>query len=333
MFGRYALSLSVATLLLAACAGPRSAFSPATSPALLRFSRFPANVVYASDYLTDQVLIYNQDGRHEPVGQIVDGIYYPEGMAVDGEGNLYVVNNSSVTVYPRGKTKPNRALSGANSPESIAVGTDGTVYVGTYCSACPQKVAVYSPGASSPSYFIEDANIDQTTGLALDAANNLYVGYTDVAGYVGRISEYSPGSHGPGTQLQLSFSWTHGIIFDPKGKMVVVDSRAEAVEVFKHTKKPPYWSLSEEFSVPGNPWYCGFNRRQSQLFISQNRYDNKVVVYSYPAGKLLGSFAGVPGGDLLGLATYSDGSQRTAAQPAHAAGENERRGRRHEGRD
>jgi sugar lactone lactonase YvrE len=285
----------------------------------LRFSRFPANVVYASDYLNDLVLIYNQAGKHEAVGQIGDGIDYPEGMAVDSDGNLYVVNGSAynVTVYPRGKTKPLRTLSGATSPESIAVGSDGTVYVGSICSACPQKVAVYSPGATSPSYYIEDANISQTTGLALDAANNLYIGYTDVSGYVGRISEYPPGSHGPGTQLPLSFTWTHGILFDPKGQMIVVDSRAQTVEIFKHTKKPPYWSLAGEFSVPGNPWYCGFNRAKNQLYISQNRYDNEVDVYSYPAGKLLGTLVGIPGGDLMGLATYSSGSQRAAPKLPH----------------
>ena len=208
--------------------------------------------------------------------------------------------------------KPVRTLSGATAPESIAVGTDGTVYVGTICSACPEKVTVYSPGASTPSYYIRDSKIYQTTGLALDGANNLYVGYTDATGYVGRISEYPPGSHGPGTQLPLSFSWPHGIVFDANGNLVVVDSRDQAVDIFKHTKKPPHWAPSGEFSVPGNPWYCGFNRAGNQLYISQNRNDNEVDVYSYPAGKLLGTLVGIPGGDLLGLATYSAGSQRAA---------------------
>ncbi len=293
---------------------PTSAPQQARSLPNLRFSHLPANVAYASDYVNDLVLIYNQAGKHEPVGQISEGLDYPEGLAVDNAGTLYVTNgsNSTVTVYPRGKMKPVRTLSGATAPESIAVGTDGTVYVGTICSACPQKVMVYSPGATTPSYSIRDSKIEQTTGLALDAANNLYVGYTSATGYAGRISEYPPGSRGPGTQLPMSFSWTHGMVFDAKGDLVVVDSKAQAVEVFKHTKKSPHWSPSGEFTVPGNPWYCGFNRAGDQLYISQNREDNEADIYSYPAGKLLGTLAGIPGGDLLGLTTYSAGSRRAA---------------------
>jgi sugar lactone lactonase YvrE len=291
---------------------PASAPQHARSVPNLRFSHLPANVAYASDYVNDLVLIYNQAGKHEPVGQISEGLDYPEGIAVDSAGTLYVANgsNSTVTVYPRGKAKAVRTLSGAAAPESIAVGTDGTVYVGTICSACPEKVTVYAPGATKPSYAIQDAKIYQTSGLALDGANNLYVGYTDATGYIGRISEYPPGSRGPGTQLPLSFRWAHGIVFDAKGNLVVVDSKAQAVDIFKPTKKSPHWLPSGEFSVPGNPWYCGFNRAGNQLYISQNRNDNKVDVYSYPAGKLLGTLVGIPGGDLIGLTTYSARSQR-----------------------
>ncbi|MGA8575581.1 MAG: hypothetical protein WB609_07860 [Candidatus Cybelea sp.] len=280
-----------------------------------RASRLPANVVYASDYVNNVVLIYSQTGKHQsPIGQIVDGLDYPEAMAVDPAGDLYVLNGSDgdpLTVYRPGKQKPYRMLT-THSPGSLAVGADGTVYVGEICSACPDKVAVYLPGASAPSYDIDDSNIYETSGLALDSANNLYVGYID-DNFVGRIVEYPPGSHGPGTQLPLTFSRVRGITFDSAGKMVVVDTGNQVVDVLKQTKKAPYWIRTAQFPVPGDPWYAAFNAAKDRLYINQNRYNNEVDVYSYPGGKLVNSFVGIPGGDFYGVAVSPAASERSRA--------------------
>jgi len=216
------------------------------------------------------VLIYGQAGTHQPpIGQIADEIDYPEAMAVDTEQNLYVLNGSDgapLTVYRPGKKKPYRMLT-TRSPGSVAVGADGTVYVGEICSACSQKVAVYLPGATAPSYYITDNKISQTTNVALDKAGNLYVAHTD-SNYIGRIAEYPPGSHGPGNQLALTFAWVHGITSDSAGRMAVVDTGNQVVDVLKHQKKVPYWVQTAQFSVPGHPWYSAFDAAKDRLYIN-----------------------------------------------------------------
>jgi sugar lactone lactonase YvrE len=312
LFSRRVLGLAAILMVASGCGGSRlapqapAAIASNNGPAIpyLRRGHLAANVIYASDYLNGVVLIYNQKGKHQsPIGQIGAGIDTPEGMAVDAQRNLYVVNtsNDTVTVYAFGKRNPIRTLTQADSPESIAVGSDGTIYVGEWCSACTNKVVVYLPGATTPSYFIDDSKIGQTTGVALDRDNNLYVGFTDNEG-VGRIAEYPPGSHGPGTELNLGFAWTHGLAFDAQGRLVVVDTGNRVVDVFKHKKKSPYWVRTAQFTTAGNPWYCAFDPLQQRLYVNESRYGNEVDVYTYPAGKLIDTIRGIPGGDLLAVA-------------------------------
>ena len=71
-------------------------------------------LIYVSDYTQSLILIYPQGGESSgPIGEIVNGISNPQGIAVDSAGTLYVANqgNNTITEYPFGATDPSVTLS------------------------------------------------------------------------------------------------------------------------------------------------------------------------------------------------------------------------------
>jgi DNA-binding beta-propeller fold protein YncE len=257
-------------------------------------------LLYVADYLNGIVLIYRESGKNRaPIGQITAGISYPNSIAVDASGNLYVVNDpQNVQVYAPGTRTPKETLSPDVYADSVTVGADGTVYVGSDCSACTDKIDVFTGGALTPSYVITDPDVAIVYGMALDAANNLYVVHSD-PNENSRISVFPPGSHGPGTDLGLRFSAAEDVAFDAAGNMVVVDALANEVYVYAPNSKTPKF----QFSTPPRPWALAFNAAETKLYINQNRDTPQVDVFSYPRGKLIETIPLIPGGDASGVAT------------------------------
>ena len=95
-------------------------------------------LVFVSDELNNVVYIYLQAGKNRQVGEIT-GLSYPEGLATDAFGNLFVPNQFSVTdpdevsrvfVFAPPYTKGPRVLSDADYfPVDVAVSPQGVVAV------------------------------------------------------------------------------------------------------------------------------------------------------------------------------------------------------------
>jgi DNA-binding beta-propeller fold protein YncE len=300
-------SLISALALLAGCetgaSGGMLSFSrlaPLAQPSREAAKHASRGLLYVADYLNGVVLIYRESGKNRaPIGQITAGISYPNSIAVDASGNLYVVNDpQNVQVYAPGTRTPKETLSPDVYAASVTVGADGTVYVGTDCSACTNKIDVFSGGALTPSYSISDPDVAIVYGMALDAANNLYVVHSD-PDENSRISVFPPGSHGPGTDLGLRFSAAEDVAFDAAGNMLVVDALANEVYVYAPNSKTPKF----QFSTPPRPWSLAFNAAETKLYINQNRDTPQVDVFSYPRGNLIETIPLIPGGDASGVAT------------------------------
>lgn len=86
------------------------------------------SAIYVADALKGTVDVFNASGKL--TGTITKGLQNPAGLVVDGNQNLSVANNKTVTMYANGQSTPSRTLVDANgSPDNICVARDGTVYV------------------------------------------------------------------------------------------------------------------------------------------------------------------------------------------------------------
>jgi sugar lactone lactonase YvrE len=224
-FGRCALGICVAGVMLAGCGGPEP---PIGAPATVGSSQGASGptasamvtsgkakrskgVLFVSN-LIGSIRIYSADihEKNPPLLRtITDGTSRPEGVWIDRKDTLYVVNASngsqgpSLNEYKRGASEPFRTITNGllYLPGAVAVGNDGTVYVNSVgeseSGGLIGEVVVYAPGKTTPKETIalpEGPEYGMTAGgIALDSQGNVYVaneGNIDVV----NVFEITPGS-------------------------------------------------------------------------------------------------------------------------------------------
>ncbi len=148
--------------------------------------------VYVSDEGANAVFVYPAGvDNPSPSATITDGIQDPLGIAVDGNGTLYVANfvggagpgvsgTGSVTIYKRGSTHPALTITSINSPVAVAVDGHGTLYVDEDDSKTP-LIAEFAPGATTPTKSVIATRISGIEpfmgGMTVDKAGNLYAAF------------------------------------------------------------------------------------------------------------------------------------------------------------
>ena len=190
------------------------------------------------------------NGNAAPIAVIAGGntgLDYPQGIALDSSGKLYVVGfvsgvGTSVNVYPagsNGNVSPAANIVGADTeldlPIGIALDSGGNIYVSNGFGGPTQRgsVTVYRAGSSGdavPSNVITSNNtgIDFARSIAVDSGGNIYLA-NDFAFGVGSIDIYPAGSYatsppvatiaGDNTELSDPF----GVALDSSGNIYVLN--------------------------------------------------------------------------------------------------------------
>jgi sugar lactone lactonase YvrE len=165
-----------------------------------------------------------------PIATISDAVHDPYGMVRDSSGTLYVANGSSSTVteYPRGKTKASATIKdGVNQPFGLAKDSAGTLYVGNTGGSQP-GVAEYPPGSATPSALIGGYGREGPGGMTLDRNGALFAGCQRFVQYrdFGDVCELLKGT----TQVAplhlrgLGTPTPRGLAFDKEGRLWVATS-------------------------------------------------------------------------------------------------------------
>lgn len=243
-------------------------------------------LLYASDARQNVVDVFSVPD-YSMVGQITDGINQPEGLAVDGSGNLYVANvtGDTITVYQPGTTSPSLTLTESDGPLDVAVASNGYVYAGDHGGG----LDVYPPGATSPSTRLTNSLFSRAAGVGVDESNNVFAA-GDIGATRGVVIEFVNGS-GSGTNLGLTgLVEPTGVIVDKNNNLIISNFKRRKIFIYP----PGQTSPSGKIGVPF-PDRSAINQAENKIYVPEGDR-NRVGVFTYPAGKLvttipIGAFA------------------------------------------
>src|ERR1700678_3743842 len=186
---------------------------------------------------------------------------YPQGIALDSGGNLYVEGivsgvGSSVNVYPSGSSgnvSPAAIIIGADTeldlPIGIALDSGGNIYVSNGFGGPTQRgsVTVYGAGSSGDAVPINvitsnNTGINDASSIAVDSSGNIYVA-NDFPFGVRSIDIYPAGSYATGPPIatiagdNTELSDPFAVALDSSGNIYVLnqsdDGRADnAITVY-----------------------------------------------------------------------------------------------------
>jgi hypothetical protein len=284
----------VAAGALAACSGgaPSSATLPQTPlfQSLERTNAAAHASVFVAVASLNEILEF-PGGVANPKPQVAirKGISNPIDLAVDGSGNLYVLNagygsHSTITEYPPQATSPSFTLTipRLSGPYAhMAVGPTGTIFTTDNEQG---NIDVYLPGSTKPNETLTNPGFNGPPyglgSMAVDATNQLYVEAfggsccgTAIAVYRPYQEEYS--------WLKFSGSLGGPITFDGSGGTIVAGTMTKSPfirDIFPHRYT--------QFAAP-KAGFMSYDATDSMLYttygtVSIIDYNTKQVVGTLP---------------------------------------------------
>ena len=200
----------------------------ATALCLLLIARPPharADLLYVSEFALGRISMV--DTSNGSVSTFATGLNYPEGLAFDRSGNLYVAMQSQGVID---KISPSGAIttfvSGLNYYLSgLALDADGNVYVGAnrYAGTFVSAILKFNPTGALQNTWSYNFDPTQPTGLAFDRSGTLWV--TDYSG--NRFYKVAP--NGSATLVTPMYVNPMGVAVDAQGNVFVANASSGTI--------------------------------------------------------------------------------------------------------
>jgi hypothetical protein len=243
------------------------------------------------------------------VGQITDGLVEPEGLFVDGTGNLWVANFNNVLVYPHGSLAPATTLADpVGYPTDVTVCPNGTAYVADlydFNNSGAASIQVYPPGNTTPSGSLTFTNDVRNPSVTCDAAGNVFAGIS-TSQYVGqsRVIEFPLGQQAGAKDLGLALQYAGGIKPDNAGNLLISDIGANTITEYTEAGAPTGKSIATPLGIQGIAL-----SRDGKKLLGANVGGASALSWSFPAGKPEKTYTccsriGPPLQDVFGVAFY-----------------------------
>lgn len=246
--------------------------------------------LYVGD-LEGQAVKILKNKTYREMGAITSGIVNPNGMVLDRRGNLYVANaggTPSITEYAPNATSPSFTYSvGMVSSISVSVDAHGNVYEADGTGYARQ----YFQGVNSPVAGCTPSGATGVTGVAVDAANDVFVGV--ITGGVNFIAEY-PGGFGDCSHekvLTAPVVFPYGMSIDKNDDLVVADSGNAQVDVID----PPYSSVTRTIGAGFLEPTTVTLSRDNKLAFATDFQVHDVFVINYQTGAMITTLGSVYG--------------------------------------
>jgi C1A family cysteine protease/sugar lactone lactonase YvrE len=198
-----------------------------------------------------------------PVTTLVSsGLYFPQGVAVGGSGNVYIADtdNSAIKEWsPATQHVTTLVSSGLSRPSGVAVDGSGNVYIAdwdtmidewsastqqvtTLMSAMPVGVAVDGSGnvyfadygdtieewsaSTQEVNTLVSSGLNQPGGVAVDGCGNVYIADSSN----NAIKEWSPSTQQVTTLVSSGLSDPQGLAVDGSGNVYIADTNNDAIK-------------------------------------------------------------------------------------------------------
>ncbi|MCV7196442.1 serine/threonine-protein kinase PknD [Mycobacterium angelicum] len=175
-----------------------------------------------------------------PVVKPFNGLYEPQGLAVDGSGKIYVsdFNNRVVALAPGSNNQTVLPFDGLNYPEGVAVDAQGNVYVADRGN---DRVVKLAPGANAQT-VLPFNGLKNPDGVAVDTDGNVYVTDTDN----NRVLKLDAGTSNQSVLPFTGISAPWGIAIDGAGNIYITEHDTNVV-----AKLPAGGTASTELPFTG----------------------------------------------------------------------------------
>jgi sugar lactone lactonase YvrE len=181
---------------------------------------------------------------------------WPDALAFDGSGNLYVSDyypNRRIAVYPPGGRRPILSITdGVYDPEAIALDA-GNLYVANCGNRCggPGRgsVSVFAPGTKTPLRVIR-RGVENPNALAFDNSGRLYVANFPIdSSDAGSVSVYNTATGKFIRTITDGIYDADSLAIDGSGNLYVA-SYYGAVTVYAPGASSPFETITDGVSNP-----------------------------------------------------------------------------------
>jgi DNA-binding beta-propeller fold protein YncE len=149
---------------------------------------------------------------------VASGLNYPNGVAVDGTGNVYITdsgNNALKKWTAANNTVTTLVSSGLSFPAGVAVDGAGNVYIADYHNTALKKWTA----ASNTVTTLVASGLFGPSGVAVDGAGNVFIADTDDWA----LKKWTAANNTVATLVASGLQWPDGVAVDGAGNVYITD--------------------------------------------------------------------------------------------------------------
>jgi DNA-binding beta-propeller fold protein YncE len=178
----------------------------------------------------DQILTITQAGStYVAAGSltalVTSGLHYPSGVAVDGDGNVYIANNNNGAInkwIASNNSVTALVTNGLTQPNNVAVDREGNVYIADSANNAIKKWTA----ADSNVTTLISSGFFYPSGVAVDSAGNVYIADTVHSA----IKMWTASNRNLTTLVSSGLNNPYGVAADIAGNIYIADTYNNAVE-------------------------------------------------------------------------------------------------------